>query len=305
MSLFVVEWLQKAHSTQRKGKYYMTENVFYSDDTLFAHHTREEMPNPNDYYMHTHDRFEVFYFIGGRAQFVVEGSAYELKEGDVVICRNSESHHIQLLSADPYERISIHFPPALLKSFDVESSLLAPFLQRDLGQGNRFRREDFRDASYETYIRKALATHEDEAISRFALLSNLGGFLVELRCAWETRSNAPVEQPKDPLVAEMIHYINAHLFERLSLPDVAQQFFLSQAYISKRFADATGSSIWNYIMVKRLHRARAAIRNGRGIGTVYLECGYHDYSSFYRAYRKLFGVAPTEDKPRKKKSEKS
>lgn len=282
----------------------MGQSVYFNDEFLYAHHTLDLVPDPDEFFMHTHDRMEILLFIRGKAQFTVEGSVYPLFPGDIIINRSSESHRVLVSKEEPYERISIHFSPSVIGCLasgeELSSLLLAPFLRRSLGQGNRFASSDFRDASYETYIRKALSGEDDEQLSRFCLISNLMGFLSELRHAWLSRTEVPPETLIDPVVAQIISYINEHLFEDLSLSAIASQFFLSQAYIGKRFVQATGTSVWSYVMIKRLHYARAAIRNGKNPQTVYLECGYRDYSAFYRAYRKLFGCSPVDDKPCRK-----
>ena len=50
----------------------------------------------------------------------------------------------------------------------------------------------------------------------------------------------------------------------------------------------------HYLTVKRLVYARQRIEAGEPATHAYLACGFNDYSSFYRAYVKYFGTAPTK-----------
>ena len=67
------------------------------------------------------------------------------------------------------------------------------------------------------------------------------------------------------------------------------------AEISRIFHQATGSSLWEYVTIKRLLAARAMIQRGEPAGTACLACGFSDYSAFFRAYRSHFGHVPRQD----------
>ena len=66
-------------------------------------------PQQDSFVMHTHDNYEIFCFLGGNAEYVVEGNIYPLEVGDVILMRKSEAHHLLLHSAQTYERITINF----------------------------------------------------------------------------------------------------------------------------------------------------------------------------------------------------
>ena len=86
----------------------------YQDADLFCHHSLDESPSPSEFYMHAHERMEILYFLSGDAQYLVEGSVYPLHPGELLIMNRAEAHKLQLLSAQPYERIVMHFSPLSL-----------------------------------------------------------------------------------------------------------------------------------------------------------------------------------------------
>jgi transcriptional regulator GlxA family with amidase domain len=92
-----------------------------------------------------------------------------------------------------------------------------------------------------------------------------------------------------------LEYVNEHLFEDISIQSVADAFYRSRSQISRVFRQATGSSLWDYVTIKRLMAARAMIQRGESAISACTACGFSEYSSFYRAYKSHFGHSPKED----------
>ena len=92
---------------------------------------------------------------------------------------------------------------------------------------------------------------------------------------------------------EVIRYINEHYMDDLSVETLSKRFFFSRYHLMRQFKEATGYTLHNYINNKRLLAARDAIKTGIPATTAAICCGFHDYSTFSRAYKKLFGAAPT------------
>ena len=90
-------------------------------------------------------------------------------------------------------------------------------------------------------------------------------------------------------------YLNNHYSEDISLDMLAEKFFMSKFYICRSFRNATGLTIHEYIRRKRLTKVRELKNNGMSISEAALEAGFHDYSSFYRAYVKEYGNQPRKD----------
>ena len=96
------------------------------------------------------------------------------------------------------------------------------------------------------------------------------------------------------LVGSILHYVEEHLAEPLSLQQVAQQYNYSVTYVSKLFKSVTGSSLVSYIIEKRIGRAKQLMYENIKIMQIAERVGYHNYSNFYKAFKKATGISPEE-----------
>ena len=95
-------------------------------------------------------------------------------------------------------------------------------------------------------------------------------------------------------ILSVIEYLNSHLTEDICIDTLADQFFLSRYYLMHAFKEETGYTIGNYLATKRLLLAKEMITAGKPITEVCYACGYKNYSTFSRAFKKTFGKAPRE-----------
>lgn len=96
------------------------------------------------------------------------------------------------------------------------------------------------------------------------------------------------------LVGSILHYVEQNLSEKLSLKDIAEKYNYSVTYISKLFKNVTGSSLVSYIIEKRIARARQLMYEDLEITEIAERVGYHNYSNFYKAFKKAVGISPEE-----------
>ncbi|MDD3882338.1 MAG: AraC family transcriptional regulator, partial [Eubacteriales bacterium] len=240
---------------------------------------------------HVHDRCEMFYFVSGSAEYLVEGSVYPLASGSLMIMRPGEAHCIRMLKKAVYERYAVNFPLSIFDSFDSRRILMKPYTERELGKGNLFSLSG-QEAAFAEMCDDSL----DDYTRGVVITAKLAGLLETI--LREFGSSARHTSAEKTIAEEVVAYVNRHIFGELSLTMLAEHFYLSKSQLCRIFKQTTGAAPWDYITVKRLIAAKTMIANGATAKAAAESCGFCDYSVFYRAYVKRFKQSPS-GKPEK------
>ena len=262
----------------------------YNDEDFNISHTLTPVPNPDDFKLHTHAVAELFYFCNGNGVFHVEGSDYILEPGDLLVLQPAEAHYIELDTSRPYERKVLHLNPDVLHYIDPDGILLQPLLNRKPGKQNLYKSYQFRGSSCEHYFDTMLIRGRQRTTHIF---SGVIPLLHELLLIRENTIEVPEESDTDTPVYRIIRYLNINLDKTITLDDICHRFYISKSQLCRIFRASTGTTVRQYLTIKRLLKARQLIDTGEHATHIYLRCGFNDYSSFYRAYRKHFGFAPS------------
>lgn len=270
---------------------YQNEHEF---GEFFVRHAVDEQPDDKYFFMHVHERCEIFYFVAGRAEYLVEGARYALEPGSLMIMSPLESHRTKILDGSRYERFVLNFSVPAVDVLDPGHFLLKPFFDRPAGRGNLYMPSEL-PLAQPAGIFHAIFEENLNDTERKLRVSTYLYFLLECLLEAYLRRGAAQYRPPESLAEQMVAYVNAHLYQELSVPALAKQFLLSVSQFGKVFKQATGASPWEYITIKRLGAAREKMRAGAKAQDAAEGCGFGDYSAFYRAYVKYFGCSPQND----------
>lgn len=240
--------------------------------------------------VHTHIIFQVCLLLTGRCIYHVEGSEYPMLPGDVVVTFPQEVHYIEVMKDQPCERMMLSFGPAFFKALDPEHTLHPPFVNREPGQLNHFPAHSFPDLDFAGHFNAMTSNGTD----RITIITHMMQLFRDLNIAFDRRT--AIDSPKETLENRVIRYINRNLRRNLSIDMLCDEFYISKAQLYRRFKKATGTTVTKYIETKRMLSARQMILENERITKICTECGFQDYSTFYRAYLRYFGHSPREER---------
>ncbi len=234
--------------------------------------------------MHSHNTYEIYMFLTGDVDFQVEGSHFHLDSGDLVLVRKGEVHMARIVSAASYERMHINFDLSEQSEF---KDLLSPFNDRPLGHFNHYSASLFPQNHWKEYIEEIC--NSDNKLRQFCHLLPL---LSDLKEAQNIVRAVPNVEGRD-LVSEIVRFINQNLTMSLSLEILSEQFYLSKTHLNRLFRQSMGTTLWEYITLKRLYAAKEMLDHEHRPTEIFADCGFRDYTTFFRAYKKHFGISPS------------
>ncbi|MFE2530875.1 AraC family transcriptional regulator [Streptomyces sp. NPDC059371] len=137
-------------------------------------------------------------------------------------------------------------------------------------------------------VHTALARPGDEleADSRLTLIADrLRGLLLP--------RSAPELPPADrPLARRLRELLDERVVEGIALDEAARLVNAHPAHLVRAFSGAFGIAPHQYLMSRRVDRARRLLLDGRPPGEVAALTGFYDQSHLTRHFRRLVGVTP-------------
>ena len=259
----------------------------FTTEDIYVRHAIDENPDANVFNFHVHDKCEIYFFVSGNAEYLVEGSVYPLSKGSLLIMRPEEAHCVRILGRETYERFAVNFPLTLFDTLDPRQSLTRIYTARKLGSENMFITSGLRNVFDEMFDESA-----DDYERRLKILLGILKILEMLNSDNTLRFKA--DSGNNSYEGKILRYINEHLLEDMSVDTLSDYFSLSRSQFGRIFKKATGTSPWDYISAKRLLEAKKMIAAGLSAKEAAISCGFRDYSVFYRAFVKRFGRSPSE-----------
>ncbi len=248
--------------------------------------------------VHQHDFYEVYYFLGGSVEYSVEGRTYELKPGDLLLINPLELHQPRIApDQQDYERIVLWINKNYLSELCFNKTSLTRCFDNSIPDHTNLLRPT---KIQQTYISAMLTeliieTSSDSYAVEIASEAILLRFLVELnRLTIDSSSALRKDEASSSIIPDVLEYINKHFCEKLTLNEIADEFFVSKYYLSHAFNNVVGTSVHRYIVLKRLIHAKQMLLSGIKSTTAATNCGFNDYAGFYRAFTAEYGVTPTE-----------
>lgn len=268
---------------------------FTSDERHIIYgHTETDRADPNQFESHCHTGFELLYVRKGRGKYVVEGAEYPLRPHTMMLIRPHEYHYVCPDKDSVYERFVINFGSAELPRSVLELPVLRD--NSDARHGVFFSEEAISPLIEQEFISSdeiynLIGEHKKSADSQKTVIITL---LSRVLLLLSLSSPSDEIHYEENVITRITEYLDSHATEPLSLDKLSQQFFISKYYLCHAFRHQNGISILAYLTAKRIVLAQQLLKDGKPATEVAQLTGFQNYSSFYRAYLKQTGHAPTE-----------
>ncbi|WP_099468777.1 AraC family transcriptional regulator [Konateibacter massiliensis] len=268
----------------------------YLDQKFKLFHLKDKTSKEFDF--HYHDFDKIIIFLKGNVTYFIEGKAYYLKPWDILLVNHHDIHKPIIDSTQEYERIILWIDNDYIASQnDRSSDITTCFKLADERSFNLIRLDTKFQNRLKSIIKELeLSLQSEEFGSNLMSHALFIQFMVYLNRIFlgslYLKSDDSLKSDKQ--IEEILNYINEHITEELSIEYLSEAFFLSKYYLMHKFKKETGFTLHNYILQKRLMHSYHLIQNGVPVLKAAEQSGFNDYSSYLRAFKKLFHKAPSE-----------
>lgn len=253
--------------------------------------TRVRTPGFIMYGPHCHSCYELFYVESGSCRFLINNHMYDLHERDIILIPPLTLHYTRY----PFgscKRTIIFFRKEDLGT-DVPELIpqsLNFFSESLIFQVPEAHREQIN--SWTAQMITDLKINDSRTPAMMKIL--LQGFFMLCGRVCSLLHDPPVNiRTTNPQVLLAARFINEHYMQPITTADVAAAAGLSPNYLSRKFREAAGIGLHEYLVFIRLdHAALELVSTDDTITVIALRCGFSDSNYFKDAFRKKYGMTP-------------
>jgi len=259
------------------------------------HITVDRRERPSGYVMrshHCHPYFELVCIEHGSCRFLIEDNMYDLQEGDFLLIPPQLLHYTHYRSG-PCRRCSVYFNR---EEVHHEVVALLPegeafFTKLHIFQAPPGCREF-------APILAAMAAEEQLGDERSILMKRLRLqellLLASRICSFLPDAPADIHTT-DRQILLAAHFINDHFRQQISAADIAAAVGFSPNYLSRKFREAAGIGVHEYLVFIRLRNAAYELAaTDMSVTQIALHCGFSDSNYFKDVFKKKYGMTPRE-----------
>lgn len=256
----------------------------YDDGEVCYSHATKTKQRADDYFLHYHDAAEMIFIKSGDISYQINQRKYPTGKNTLIFSRAFEQHGIIVDGDSEYERYDILFDEKMLPAelFDkIPRELNVINFENNKSVIHIFDKMEFycKELPGEAFRRVLMHLIEEVLLNIILKLD---------------ASNLHAETGSNPIINKATAYIEKNLLSITGIEEISRELYISKSHLHHLFMEHMKMSPKQYILQKRLTIANREICLGEKATLVYEKCGFADYSSFYRAYKKHFGYSPIE-----------
>ena len=263
-----------------------------SENILFSHRRNAyalgELPEK----LHVHDYYELTLVAGKDGiEYVSEGEHFTAERGMAILTKPNHFHMFRTSFPVHYDRYVIYFK-------NEEQIFPKGEIMRFLKEGSAsyaiFPRSDEQLLSHAEKAERALCT-PDALCSLSEAYLHLCGLFLSL-----SLYRSPSELCRNRLIPNFIGEIKGYVDENYlkisSIDMLSKTFFYSREHISRSFKQYYNTSIYEYILEKKLLYCKHLLRQGYGVEAAAHASGFVNLSNFVKIFKDRNGCTPSEFK---------
>ena len=247
--------------------------------------------------LHAHDFYEIYIHIKGARFYCIDNTIFELQPNQLLIIPPLHMHGL-VCDHDlvDYERCYLYLSPEMLCQCGLGKVDLARLIDDAYKHKKLLRCLSSEEVSLCQNYLKLLEQTSASVLFQNQLdnYSKILQILEIMICSMEASSSSFHVSTVKSSMQDILHYINDHFTENITVSSIGQLFHLSESFLSHRFKEYTNKGIYEYILYKRILKAKELMGTDLSLTEIAFQCGFHDYSNFLRVFKKISRESPKD-----------
>lgn len=246
---------------------------------------------------HFHNEYEIYYLLSGERYYFIEKQIHHVKKGSLVFIDRNQIHKTVAANTRYHDRILMiisenEIGPLLELCNNIE---VTTFFNNNSGVINLSEAgQKYVESLLFFIIREMKMKHSNyEFLVKMKLAEIL---LYAIRCKTgenTTLLDVPVKTEKYKKISEIAEYINENYHKKMSLANIADDFYISKCYLSRIFKEVTGFTVNEYINITRIKRAQQLLeQSDYNITEIADIVGYGSITYFEKVFKKYLETSP-------------
>jgi len=263
---------------------------------IYRHTTSAQ--NPWDKF-HSHPGMEFIYVHEGEGSAIIDQNIYPFKPGSLMYFQPFQLHRVKAEIPEQgfYIRSKLLLEPSVIESYVGQFTILQHFFLYLRQSSLNCQVIQVADPSQFDTLFQLYGPHDNPLIhtESFALFFML--FLNTVQDQWTVKNQAEREgKLRHICYAEhVMQWIESHYHEEFTLAALVNELHLSSFHISHLFRKATGSTITEYLIYRRLREACLLLRTTSwSLQEICDRIGINNISYFCQLFKKSLGTTPAQ-----------
>ncbi|MCR5321929.1 MAG: AraC family transcriptional regulator [Lachnospiraceae bacterium] len=262
--------------------------VYPPFDTAYRHSSTATPVGP-----HCHDAVEIYYTLTPLPDVLLDNRVFEVPAGTLIIIPPFCVHQLYHEAGKMYERYILSINSRWFEAVTCGDTKSCSFLRQDSMPvliTPDARQSEALINSLKKLITIGSNTHPDALSVFFECLSSIEKISLRTHGLPMSQLHVSASQKR---VNDIISYIHDHIYETLSVNELAAHFYLNPGYMSRIFKSHAHICLSRYILLQKITTAQTLLRDGFTVAQVQEKLGFSSYAYFFKTFQKTAGISPS------------